>query len=121
MILFLITENAFNMGFFIDFNNHGFVSRTLLGLMVTLSAARNSFSFFMVLVVSLGFGVVKPSLGKKMWGCISLMVAHFVFGALYLTTSMLSPDANAFYVFLLGLPLSLSVFGFYIWILVARY
>jgi hypothetical protein len=118
LILFLIIENAVNMMFFIDFNNHGFVSRLFLGIMVTFNAARNSFSFFMVLVVSLGYGVVFPSLGKKMYVCIALGVAHFVFGAIYFTTSMLSKDVNSAFVFLIGLPLSISLMAFYIWILV---
>jgi hypothetical protein len=118
LIFFLMVENAVNMAFFIDFNNHGYVSKGFLAAMVTLNAARNSFSFFMVLVVSLGYGVVYPTLGKKMWACILLAIIHFIFGAMYFTTSMLSKDMNSFFVFLIGLPLSLSLMGFYIWILV---
>lgn len=118
MIVFLIVENAFSMVFFIDFNNHGFVSRLLLGIMVTFNAGRNSLSFFMILVVCLGYGVVWPTLGKKMYACIALTIVHFICGALYFAVSLLSQDSNSVVVFLLGLPLSISLFAFYIWILV---
>ncbi len=93
-IFFLIVENSVNLGFFVDFNNHGFITKTFLGIMVTMNAARNSITFFMLLVVSLGYGVVYPSLGKKLYWCIALAVVHFIFGALYYTTSMLAKDVR---------------------------
>ena len=46
-----------------------------------LDAARNSMSFFMLLVVSLGLSVVNDSLGKTMLRCQILAGAHFIFGS----------------------------------------
>lgn len=46
-----------------------------------LDAGRNSMSFFMLLVVSLGLSVVKESLGRTMLKCQALAVAHFIFGS----------------------------------------
>jgi hypothetical protein len=46
-----------------------------------LDAGRNSMSFFMLLVVSLGLSVVSESLGRTMFRCQLLAGAHFVFGS----------------------------------------
>ena len=46
-----------------------------------LDAGRNSMSFFMLLVVSLGLSVVTESLGRTMFRCKLLAGAHFVFGS----------------------------------------
>ena len=133
MIFFLVIENAVNMAFFIDFNNHGYISmhfqvddsnyfflaRSFLAGMVSINALRNSLSFFMLLVVCEGYGVVFPSLGNKMKWCIGLTIVHFVFGALYFTTSLVVKDANSFLVLLLGLPLAITLSIFYFWILLA--
>jgi hypothetical protein len=35
-------------------------------IVAVLNAFRNSFSFFLLLIVCMGYGVVKPSLGKTM-------------------------------------------------------
>lgn len=48
-----------------------------------LDAGRNSLSFFMLLVVSLGLSVVRDSLGSTMRKCQLLAGAHFIFGGLF--------------------------------------
>ncbi len=69
-------------------------SKVLLILVAILNAFRNSFSFFLLLIVCMGYGVVKPSLGKTMIYVRWLAIAHFVFGLVYAITSLLvSPDA----------------------------
>ena len=50
-------------------------------LVAILDAGRNSMSFFMLLVVSLGLSVVRESLGRTMLKCQGLAIAHFVFGS----------------------------------------
>ena len=49
-------------------NNNGanLGSRVLLVVVAVLNAVRNSFSFFLLLIVCMGYGVVKPSLGRTM-------------------------------------------------------
>lgn len=116
-ICFLILENCVNFSFFVDFNKHGYISKSFLGVMVALNAARNSLSFFMLLIVCLGYGVVYPTLGSKMYWAIGLTVLHFIFGSIYFTYSMLQNDANSFLIFVLGLPLAITLFVFYVWIL----
>lgn len=90
----------------------------MLGIMVAMNAARNSLSFFMLLVVCLGYGVVYPTLGRQMYYAVALSIFHFIFGALYFTSSMVAKDVNSFAVFMLGLPLAISLFVFYCWILI---
>lgn len=52
-----------------------------MAIVAILDAGRNSMSFFMLLVVSLGLSVVKESLGRTMLKCQGLAVAHFIFGS----------------------------------------
>ena len=60
-----------------------------------LNAARNSFSFFLLLIVCMGYGVVKPTLGRTMIHVRWLAVAHFAFGLIYSITSLLlSPEST---------------------------
>lgn len=97
------------------------VAKIFLGVMVALNAGRNSLSFFLLLVTCLGYGVVYPSLGAKMYWTIGLTLFHFIFGALYFTYSMLQKDTNSLIVFLLGLPLAATLFVFYVSILLGMF
>jgi chromate transport protein ChrA len=55
VIAFLLVEMAFNYGFYENYNENGKPSNALLAFVVMLNAARNAISFYMLLVVSLGF------------------------------------------------------------------
>lgn len=57
--------------------------------MAILDAGRNSMSFFMLLVVSLGLSVVRESLGRTMLKCKALTALHFLFGSMQLRPSVL--------------------------------
>lgn len=111
----LIVEMALNYEFFRDFNLKGSISHVLLGFMVIFHVARNSMSFFMILVVSLGFGVVKATLGETMSTCFALTAIYFIFGALYTTGSLLATNLNSNLVLLSAIPLSLIMSVFYAW------
>ncbi|KAI8906240.1 lung seven transmembrane receptor-domain-containing protein [Gorgonomyces haynaldii] len=114
LIFFLMIEALVNVGFFVDFNQEGHVNNAFLGVMVTFGAARESLSFFMLLVTSLGYGVVYPSLGPLMFRCVALTILHFMADALYSTYSMLTSDANATLLFLLGIPVTVFMLIFYV-------
>ena len=60
-----------------------------------LNAGRNSFSFFLLLIVCMGYGVVKPTLGKTMIYVRYLAGAHFVFGLIYSIASLTVTPENA--------------------------
>ncbi|KAI0962052.1 hypothetical protein AcV7_000979 [Taiwanofungus camphoratus] len=86
-----------------------------------LDAGRNSLSFFLLLIVSLGLSVVRESLGKTMLKCQLLAVAHFLFGVLYgigiVELELQATSAFVVLIFVVPLAASLSVFLF--WILYA--
>lgn len=83
-----------------------------------LNAARNSFSFFLLLIVCMGYGVVKHTLGRTMVWVRWLAAAHFVFGLIYSVTSLVvSPESADFFVLLIVLPLAATLTAFYVWTL----
>ncbi|CDH48668.1 integral membrane protein [Lichtheimia corymbifera JMRC:FSU:9682] len=116
-IFFLIVEMAINWGFWEAYNQAGSPSYGLLALVAFMNAGRNSMSFFMLLVVSLGYSVVKPSLGSTMKKCVVLAGTHFFFGVIYsLGVMLLSPESAGFMVLLVIFPLALTMSAFYVWI-----
>ncbi|KAL8932675.1 MAG: hypothetical protein Q9211_006181 [Gyalolechia sp. 1 TL-2023] len=88
IIVFLIAEQLMTWGFYDYQNNHGSnaLAKVLLIIVSILNAGRNSFSFFLLLIVCMGYGVVKPTLGKTMVYVRFLALAHFVFGVIYAIT-----------------------------------
>ncbi|KAI8952054.1 lung seven transmembrane receptor-domain-containing protein [Xylaria longipes] len=120
ILVFLVVEMLLTWGFydFLNRNGSSIGSKVLLILVAILNAFRNSFSFFLLLIVCMGYGVVKPSLGKTMIYVRWLAIAHFVFGLVYAITSLLvSPDAAGPFVLLIVLPLAGTLTAFYVWTL----
>ena len=78
-------------------NRHGsnVGSKVLMIVVAILNAGRNSFSFFLLLIVCMGYGVVKPTLGKTMIYVRYLAGAHFVFGLIYSIASLTVTPENA--------------------------
>lgn len=83
-----------------------------------LNAARNSFTFFLLLIVCMGYGVVKPTLGRTMVYVRVLAALHFIFGLIYSITFLLvPPEETGVLTLFLGLPLIATTTGFYVWTL----
>lgn len=82
--VFLIIENLAIFSYYSYLNNSGHpgVAKVLLLVVAVLNAARNSVSFFMLLITAMGYGIVKPSLGPVMAKVRLLTIVHFVFGIL---------------------------------------
>ncbi|KAI9487860.1 MAG: lung seven transmembrane receptor-domain-containing protein [Benjaminiella poitrasii] len=117
-IFYLIVEMAFNFGFWEAYNQTGKASYGLLALVALLNAGRTSMSFFMLLIVCMGYSVVKPSLGSAMKKCIILACTHFFFGVIYtLGTMLLSPETAGLLILLVIFPLSITMTIFYVWTL----
>jgi Lung seven transmembrane receptor len=120
IIVFLIIEMAMTWGFYDYQNRHGSNagSKAFMILVAILNAGRNSFSFFLLLIVCMGYGVVKPSLGKTMVLIRGLAAAHFVFGVIYAIASLaVTPDSAGPLVLLVILPLAGTLTAFYVWTL----
>ncbi|UKZ68910.1 uncharacterized protein TrAtP1_009928 [Trichoderma atroviride] len=121
ILIFLTVEMILTWGFY-DFQNHngtaGVGSKVYLIVIAVLNAARNSFSFFLLLIVCMGYGVVKPTLGRTMIYIRWLAAAHFIFGIVYAVTSLLvSPESAGPFVLLIVLPLAGTLTAFYVWTL----
>lgn len=120
ILVFLVVEMLMTWGYYDYQNRHGnnVGAKALMIVVSVLNAFRNSFSFFLLLIVCMGYGVVKPTLGKTMTIVRWLAVAHFVFGVIYAVASLTvhADDAGPL-VLLVILPLSATLTAFYIWTL----
>ncbi|KAF3930704.1 hypothetical protein ABW19_dt0208727 [Dactylella cylindrospora] len=121
IIIFLIVEMLMTWGFYDYMNIHGsdIGAKVFMIIVAVLNAGRNSFSFFLLLIVCMGYGVVKPSLGTMMWYCRALALAHFVFGVIYAVASLaiVSPETAGPLVLFVILPLAATLTAFYVWTL----
>lgn len=120
ILVFLVVEMLMTWGFYDYQNRHGnnMGAKVLMIVVAVLNAFRNSFSFFLLLIVCMGYGVVKHTLGKTMIVVRWLAVAHFVFGVVYAVASLtIRPDDAGPLVLLVILPLSATLTAFYIWTL----
>ncbi|PWA01684.1 hypothetical protein BB558_002188 [Smittium angustum] len=119
-IWFLIGIMIVNMGlsytYWENYNFSGTTNTFLAIAMVFFGAARNSLSFFLFLVVSLGWGIVRPTLGSTMKKCVALLVLHFISGCIY-GTSVAFRDQNELNDMSLFVVLPISIFTtiYYVW------
>lgn len=92
--------------------------RALLAVTALMDAAKTTISLFLLLVVSLGYGVVRPSLGPVMRRVQLLALAHFISGILYTVgIIMLLTESSATWPIVFILPLALTLAVFLLWIL----
>ncbi|KAG5300819.1 transmembrane protein [Histoplasma ohiense] len=120
IIVFLIVEQLMTWGFYDYQNRHGAnaIAKVLMVIVAVLNAGRNSFSFFLLLIVCMGYGVVKPSLGRTMVYVRFLAIGHFFFGVIYAVASLsITPDSAGPLVLLVILPLAGTLTAFYVWTL----
>lgn len=119
-IIFLIVEQLMTWGFYDYQNRHGnnALNKVFMIVVSILNAGRNSLSFFLLLIVCMGYGVVKPSLGRSMIYVRILAIAHFVFGVIYAIASMaVTPESVGPLILFVILPLAGTLTAFYVWTL----
>ncbi|KKK17750.1 hypothetical protein ARAM_001348 [Aspergillus rambellii] len=120
ILVFLIVEQLMTWGFYDFQNRHGLNigAKALMVIVAVLNAARTSFSFFLLLIVCMGYGVVKPSLGRTMVYVRILAIGHFVFAVVYAVASLsITPEAAGILILFIELPLAATLTGFYVWTL----
>ncbi|KAJ5160044.1 uncharacterized protein N7482_007048 [Penicillium canariense] len=120
ILVFLIVEQLMTWGFYDYQNRHGLngMAKALMIIVAILNAGRNAFSFFLLLIVCMGYGVVKPSLGRTMVYVRILAIAHFIFAMVYSIASLsITPDSAGPMVLLIVLPLAGTLTAFYVWTL----
>ncbi|KAJ7170074.1 lung seven transmembrane receptor-domain-containing protein [Mycena filopes] len=117
----VIIEMVANWAYYRYLNAHGRSTASTVFLIVVaiLDAGRNSMSFFMLLVVSLGLSVVRESLGRTMLRCQILAGAHFIFGILYAVgiVELELESTSALVLLMFVIPLAFTLSGFLLWIL----
>ncbi|KAJ2337693.1 hypothetical protein GGI00_000056 [Coemansia sp. RSA 2681] len=120
LVCLLAVDMGMNFGFWKHYNSTGAPSMVYSVFTLVIDAGRNSLSFFMLLVVALGWGVVRPSLGKTMIRCIMLAIVHFFAGCLYGAGILFrDPHESGPLGLVYVIPLSLSMTLFYTWTLSA--
>ncbi|KAJ1508516.1 hypothetical protein HMI55_000345 [Coelomomyces lativittatus] len=117
VIGFLALETFINYLYFHYWNMTENPSYALLFLSALTNAGRISISFFILLIVSMGYGVVKPSLGKDMWKCQLLTAVHFFIGSIYAAMNLKDPRQQKFPILLIVIPLAMTMTVFYAWTL----
>ncbi|WVR04155.1 hypothetical protein IAU60_001154 [Kwoniella sp. DSM 27419] len=122
-IVFLLIEMLAQFAYYRYINKHGGGTTSIIFLFVIaiLNAARNSLSFFLLLVVSMGLSVVTQSLGSVMNKVRVLTGLHFVFGVMYAvgTVEVELDSASLITVLFLIFPLALTLTAFLMWIIVS--
>ncbi|KAJ9115409.1 hypothetical protein QFC22_005166 [Naganishia vaughanmartiniae] len=120
---FLVVEMIANFAYYRYINKHGGGSGSMAFLFVVaiLNAARNSLSFFLLLIVSMGLSVVTPSLGSIMNRIRLLTAMHFIFGVIYAigTVRIEIESASLFLVLFMIFPLALTLTAFLMWTIIS--
>lgn len=119
-IVFLIIEQLLTWGFYDYQNRNGNTTgnKVFLVVVAILNAGRISLSFFLLLIVCMGYGVVKPELGHTMIYVRILAIVHFVFGVIYAIASLaVTPDTVGPIVLFVIMPLAGTLTAFYVWTL----
>ncbi|KAJ6621161.1 lung seven transmembrane receptor-domain-containing protein [Mycena sp. CBHHK59/15] len=121
LVALVIIEMVANWAYYRYLNAHGKSAASTVFLIVVaiLDAGRNSMSFFMLLVVSLGLSVVRESLGRTMLKCQILAGGHFIFGILYAVgiVELELESTSALVLLMFVIPLAFTLSGFLLWIL----
>lgn len=134
-IAFLVIEMAAQWIYYYYLNNHLIdffriqsvdghtsvtaVARFLLVSTSILDAGRNSVSFFLLLIVAMGYGVIRPSIEKKMMTRVKMLTAaHFVFGVVYsIGMVLIQLDQGGAWVLAFIFPLAMTLTAFLTWIM----
>lgn len=96
------------------------IARFLHVLIAIMGAGRASVSLFLLLITSLGLGVVRTSLGATMLRARLLTGVHLGFGVLYSLGSVsIRLETAGLFIFFFVVPLSLSLTTFLLWIMAA--
>ncbi|KAH8917494.1 hypothetical protein BT69DRAFT_1313736 [Atractiella rhizophila] len=113
-ILFLIVEMVSIWGYYAYLNAYGSAGfgRVLLVLVAILNAGRNSLSFFLLLLVSMGYGIVRPSLGSVMTKVRILAGVHFFFAI-----AVVPLEEASYFILIFIFPLAFSLTAFMMWIM----
>ncbi|PRT53877.1 hypothetical protein B9G98_01497 [Wickerhamiella sorbophila] len=122
LAVFMPVEQWLVWGYFVDYNKSGLAGaghKAYLGIVSVLGAGRLALTLFLLLIVSMGYSVVFPTLGRRLKYAGILAVFQWFAAALYALDSylMFSEDEEGTLKLLMFLPLSITMVASYIWTL----
>ncbi|WBW75183.1 seven transmembrane receptor protein [Schizosaccharomyces osmophilus] len=109
-------------GYFFYANANGYTnsSKVFAFFLSIFQAARQSYFGFLVLIVSLGYSIVVPTLGSLLRKCQILGGLQFVALSFFLTSLFVSPNNQESFVLMFAAPIFLfTIFAMFFWIVLA--
>ncbi|KAG5439411.1 hypothetical protein PCANB_001985 [Pneumocystis canis] len=118
IIIFLIFEMIILREYYEYININGYNTGSFIYLLIVsmINAGRISFSFFILLIISMGYSIVKTNLGSKMRKSILLSILHFLFSIIYIILTALNYWKNFIpFILILTFLSSSTLWAFYCW------
>jgi len=123
VIVLSIAETATWYFFYLHFNNTGHAHYGAIVFAILVSSLKRTISRVLVLVVSLGYGVVKPTLGSTAYKVGTIGVLYFIFSGilnvLELEPKFEASDLGIAITLFLVIPVAVMDTAFYWWIFVS--
>lgn len=118
--LFLsMMEMACTFLFYKEFNLTGISSSAILILVALVAAVRGTIALFLLLIVSMGYGVVIPSLGEKSRKIYGLAAIHLFCSLLNIIIGLTVPRDTSIALVFGTLPVSITFSVFICWTLLS--
>ncbi|EPY51432.1 seven transmembrane receptor-like protein [Schizosaccharomyces cryophilus OY26] len=106
--------------FYANANGYSTASKVFAFFLSIFQAARQSYFGFLVLIVSLGYSIVVPTLGSLLRKCQILGALQFVALSFFLTSLFVSPNNQESLVLMFAAPIFLfTIFAMFFWIVLA--
>jgi hypothetical protein len=80
---------------YMDWNDYGVPTTAVTVIALLFGCLKRSLSRVLVMLVSLGYGVVRPSLGEEMHRVLYLGGSYFVLSFVYSLLTTLSPNTRS--------------------------
>lgn len=94
-VIFLgMLESALIFSHFLDWNDNGTISLSLLSSGLLFGVIKRSVSRCVVLMVAMGYGVVRPSIGEEMKRVLTLTFVYCVLSLIYTFSSSLPTSSK---------------------------
>jgi len=122
MMVVALIETTMLYFHYIDWNDHGIPTTAITIIALFFGALKRAVSRILIMLVCLGYGVVRPSLGEEMHRVLYLGGSYFVLSFVYTLIMNLSPstrmvsESDYDVVSLLVFLLALVDTTFYVWI-----
>lgn len=119
--VFLTAESIFVWAYYNIQNEKGDGAgiKVYMVFLSILTAGKITFSFFLLLLIALGYGIVYPKLSKTlMRRCQFFAILNFALSVAFLIQSYLEdPESTSLLILITAIPVCITMFGFYFMVL----